>query len=40
MWKFDAELALLQMAEELGLWIHQHGKMEAHYIAIADELRG
>ena len=28
------------MAEELSLWIHQHGKMEAHYIVIADELRG
>ena len=40
MWKFDSELALLEMAEELGLWIHQHGKMEAHYVAIADELRG
>ena len=39
-WKFDSELALLEMAEELGLWIHQHGKMEAHYVAIADELRG
>ena len=40
MWKFDSKLALLEMAEELGLWIHQHGKMEAHYIAIADELHG
>ena len=39
-WKFDSELALLEMAEELGLWIHQHGKMEAHYVVIVDELRG
>ena len=38
-WKFDSELALLEMAEELGLYIHQHGKMEAHYVAIADALR-
>ena len=37
-WDFDAKYALLQMAEELGLWIHQHGKMEAHYIAIMDVL--
>ena len=26
------------MAEELRLWIHQHGKMEVHYITIADAL--
>ena len=38
MWKFDSEYALLEMAEELGLYIHQHGKMEAHYVAIADAL--
>ena len=37
-WDFNLEYALLQMAEELGLWIHQHGKMEVHYIAIADAL--
>ena len=37
-WDFDAKYALLQMAEELGLWIYQHGKMEVHYIAIMDEL--
>ena len=39
-WNFDTEFALLQMAEELSLWIHQHGKMEAHYVAIMDELHG
>ena len=38
MWKFDSVYALLEMAEELRLWIHQHGKMEVYYITIADAL--
>ena len=38
MWKFNSEYALLEMAEEFRLWIHQHGKMEVHYIIIADAL--
>ena len=38
-WTDKSKFAMLQMAEQLRLWIHQHGKMEAHYIAIVEILQ-
>ena len=38
-WTNKSKFAMLQMAEQLRLWIHQHGKMEAHYIAIVEILQ-